>query len=175
MIELVECTRYAARITAKACESFRATDKARCGGCPGHQGVVATVEREERMSGKKVAACVTCGRMKPITGRGMCGTCHPKAVKADRAAGIPVRKPGRQKSEGEPGRQEIIGSQPPPVFCRDPKAPFSVGWQDQLFVGEDQLLARLNREAAKERRDLKQQLLYIVESYFEATFDVRED
>lgn len=107
MIELVECTRYAARITAKACESFRATDKARCGGCPGHQGVVATVEREERMSGNK--------------------------------------------------------------------APFSFGWQDQLFVGEDQLLARLNREAAKERRDLKQQLLYIVESYFEATFDVRED
>lgn len=170
MIELVECKRYAARITASACESFKENDKARCGGCPGHQGVVATVVREERMAGKKVAACASCGRVKPITGRGMCGTCHTKAVKADRAAGIPIRKPGRKKSEGGSDHHRGV-CDPPPVVRRDSPAPFSFGWQDQLFAGEEKLLARLNKEAAKERRDLKQQMLYIVEMYF----DVRED
>lgn len=165
-IALVECRRYHTKLTRVACDRYREQNPERCKGCTGSGEVVAEVPVEridpmsqdpQRKSKHRVAACAECKRVLPLSGRGLCGRCYQRVLKAEVASSGPKR-----------ARKPVAAEAAVPLVHRDPPCEMSpTPSADALlihFVGEDQALLRTLREVAKKaRRSVEDQILYILE------------
>jgi hypothetical protein len=112
----IDCGRYAARMSPKSCEDFRAASPQKCLGCvrmteevtaedlaQAKKGrfvnrssysrsprAAATEKKGSKGMAKKqvrpVAVCVGCGHERPIMGKQKCGSCYGKARRAEKMA-----------------------------------------------------------------------------------------
>jgi ribosomal protein L37E len=112
----IDCGRYAARMSPKSCEDFRAASPQKCLGCvrmteevtaedlaQAKKGrfvnrssysrsprAAATEKKGSKSMAKKqvrpVAVCVGCGHERPIMGKQKCGSCYGKARRAEKMA-----------------------------------------------------------------------------------------
>lgn len=96
--DLILCERYGTKMTAAACEKFKATTPERCKDCSGpvaadvvdlfaDVGKVIESPKVEVMaknskSSKPVRLCLECQGEKTIIGRGLCGGCYHRIKKS---------------------------------------------------------------------------------------------
>lgn len=114
------------------------------------------------MAGRKpVRKCIRCGEMKVIQGRGACPACYYHVRKeegtvAKGAFKMPAEKPVRVQPAADPAEDK--GK----TVVTEAVRPSSSGI-DWLFAGEEELLAKVEAAARKERRDLRQQVLFYLD------------
>lgn len=167
-IALFECKRYHAKITPAACAKYRAASTVNCNGCEIGVSLEAktaphlvapltarkTPMKNHPTNKHKVDACKECGRVMPLPGRGLCGKCYGRVLKAE------VEQSG-------PKRTQSISPAVTDSPVRDAGAvPGWSGWVDLVFAGDELLLEKIQTEAAKERRDIRQQLLWIIDRHY---------
>lgn len=155
----VHCQRYGMRLSPTSCEQHQAASPERCKGCERMTGEVPVVKqikssvarfpkrnqvpkgKVKDMAGKKpVRVCANCKETKPILGRGLCPGCYHKARKVEAMAAAP---------------QEVapaVDGANHPVDC-----------MAVLFAGEDEMRAKIEAAARKERRDVRQQVLFYLD------------
>ncbi len=101
----------------------------------------------------KVAECKECRRVIPLPGRGLCGRCYAAAL----------------KDEGRTGkaRGRAVAEKPPVAECAPVAVPLAeAGHADPvtwLFAGEEAMLNRIAEAARKERRDVRNQVLFYLD------------
>lgn len=191
------CQRLAARITRQACADFRAENLSSrlasncyagmtmpgcCQDCP--QAVLdlpVTPKKENEMGAK--GKCVDCGREMSLRSHGRCGKCFPKAVES--GAVPPAKKHGPAPYAG---RQKTAKRQPATdgsavLKLSDAGRPGELAEIMHLEAGtgiyvcfdiRDQgLLEKLEELAAKQRRTLPAQILFLLEKVVitEGVFD----
>lgn len=160
----VDCKRYGMRLSPTSCQNHQAASPERCKGCERMTGEVPVigqikssvalfpkrnkVKKGKEMAGKKpVRVCANCKETKPILGRGLCPACYHRARKAETGA----------KPINDQTKTELIEETMPMV--RQP-AVTDLVW---LFDGEDEMRAKIEAAAKKERRDVRQQILFYLD------------
>lgn len=182
-LQMIDCARFHTRMTKIACDRYRADHPENCKGCAGSGEVVAELprtvvpvanKRARQPTGKtgkhKVAACSKCHRVMPLPGRGLCGKCYSATLKSEAI----LNSVDQGKVSGKVRTEKPAVSQPAaqiptenvnPVVPEVPKPSFSgIDW---LFAGEADLLAKVEDLARKDRRDVRNEVLCIIEAYFE--------
>jgi len=185
----IRCERYRSRISPLTCERYQIQDPVNCKGCvrvavpeapaeklPGWvRGlrVRNDARKAENMADRKpVRKCSRCGEVKVIQVRGVCSACYYHVRKEE---GRPI--PGR----GMPSATTVkAAAEKPPVesvaapIARVEKAPPctmtplpSPDVISFLFRDEDALLEKVTALARKDRRDVRSEVLCILEAYFE--------
>lgn len=187
-IQMVDCTRYHTRMTKAGCDRYRADHPEKCKGCSGSGEVVAELprtvvplenKRGRKRTGKpgrqKVAACAKCQRVMPLPGRGLCGKCYSIVLKNE------VKGNGRTAKENpvvnQPAAHDDAGNgktvATESVKAPEKQAPCSTMPSDKpsgidwLFSGEEELLEKVKELARKDRRDVRCEVLCIIEDYLE--------
>lgn len=151
------------RLSPTSCQNHQAASPERCKGCERMIGEVPAVgqikssvarfskrnkTKGKEMSGKKpVRVCAACKETKPILGRGLCPSCYHKARKAEACA-----KPIKDQTKTERIEQIV------PKFCQP-----VVTDMDWFFDGDDELREKILAAAKKERRDVRQQILFYLD------------
>lgn len=162
----VECKRYQMRLSPVACQQHQAADPEHCKGCERAQGDIPQGSRygrnigmfpvkkkakETKVSKHRVAECGSCKRVMPLPGRGLCGKCYSAALKAEGKKDKP--------------RHQVRSDEPLPTAGTIdqghlPAMPSGLDW---LFAGDDEMRAKIEAAAKKERRDVRQQVLFYLD------------
>lgn len=169
-MDLVDCSRYHARITPAACARYREKDTINCLGCVG-PGAVQVVDIEEVVMGeikktahgKSTRACVKCGEERAILGRGMCQRCYSKVLYREKAGkAAPLEKIAK---ETVTSIGEVIANQKEPIFqegmpAATPCGPFII----IEFRGDDTAIYdKIMSEAKTQRRQPMDQVLWLLD------------
>lgn len=174
----VECARYNCRLSPTACRQHQAVDPDSCKGCaqrdqkivklvnPAGGGIFAARRRKGTNGMAKPARkCVRCGEVKVIQGRGACPACYYHVRKeegtvAKGAFKMPAEKPVPVKPAAAPvedkGKTVVTEAARPALS--------GIDW---LFAGEAELQAKVEELARKDRRDVRNEVLCIIEAYLE--------
>lgn len=140
-------------------------------GTPPEPGVTAgetaqKTEEEPVTTAKTKAACLHCNKVKTIPARGLCGSCYKKMKDAGRLeefqsgrSGDVMRSPGRKKKVAEE-RESVIPINHPV------DRPIDSDRVSLWFEGDAdrQLYQEIKAAAAKERRTVEAQILYMLDN-----------
>lgn len=109
---------------------------------------------DQPVSKHKVDECAQCRRVMPLPGRGLCGKCYSAALNAEKG------KPGRRNQAESPAADDRGGKAVSDVCATTQES--GIFW---LFAGEAELLATVQELAKKDRRDVRNEVLCIIEEY----------
>lgn len=167
------------RLSPKSCEQHQAASPERCKGC---ERFVSDLEVKRQLyivrkkgaqvANHQVAECKGCKRVMPLPGRGLCGKCYSRALKDEKGRAVKkkpaVSQPADHDDTGE-GKTVVTESvaapeKQAPCIMEPSKPPTGIDW---LFAGEEALLEKVQVLAKKDRRDVRCEVLCIVEEYLE--------
>ncbi len=124
------------------------------------------------MSKKPERKCAECGVVKPIQGRGMCGRCYHRALRAEKESpkassqvveGLELEEQVRPLSEETKSNgREKMGSEVPSEV--EPAHEDIVMVHLEFTCRDQGLLGRLSAWAMDERRSLPDQILYALDN-----------
>lgn len=154
----VECKRYGMRLSPTSCEKHQATSPERSKGC---DRLVSDLEFKRQLyvvrkkgaqvANHRVAECKECKRVMPLSGRGLCGKCYGRALKAE-------VKPAPQKAVVVPPASPVESK----TVVTEAVKPLSAGI-DWLFAGEEAMRQKIEAAAKSQRRDVRQQVLFYLD------------